>query len=361
MNSSSDASFMELARALRAALALTPVSEQPTLTPQLAELALRRHRVGPLLHVASQTQGWSNQNNEEQARLRQSYRHNAVRDLKKQAVENNLIQMLSSKDIAFAFIKGRGLSAQLYEDPVARPAKDIDLLIAPNCCRATIRLLNDSSFRYCPTTTTGIKVGAKARQILDMQIHKDLTFRDQDFGISIEIHRRLFRFEPKRLTSDFIDSLEKSPVPFLNNPHYVLYLVLHGAMSGWHRLRWIADLSLLVRKTDCRVAERLIVLAEKDYGCLDAVLASLLLVERVFPDSLGGYWRDQVELHQHRKGVLRLCDHFWETLTAPEGPRYIRSWKTSLSTGYADLIFPGRIPFAQSKLNRLVSMVTIRI
>lgn len=359
MSTSSDATFLELASALRAALALEPVSGQLALTPQLAELALRRHRVAPLLHMAGQELGWLNEGSEAQDRLQASYRQGAVEDLKKQATENKLMRILSGEGISFAFIKGRGLSAQLYGDVRVRAAKDIDIIIDPKYCEAAIDLINKSGFLYKPTTITGFKFAAKARQIIDMKIHKDLTFIDN--GVRVEIHRRLFRFEPKKMTSDFIHSLNNQIIPLLNNPNYVLYLILHGAISGWHRLRWVADLSLLVRKTEDDVAERLILLSERDYGCLDAVVASLLLVERVFPGSLPALWRDRIAPHQHRNNVRSLHDIFWKTLTAPEPPRHIRSWKNFLATGHADLVFPGRISFAQSKLNRLISLVTIRI
>lgn len=349
-----------LCDALRPALALPPRGAQIVLTRALAAHAIDRHRVGPLLHAALATgNGFARIEDGARTDLIASAKHNALTKIRREAAERKARAALEDEAIRFSILKGTGLAAQLYDDPALRTAKDLDILIDPERARDAIGVFRRSGYRYIPYTRTSGKFAARARQYNDMLIQKDLTFLDTQFSVPIEVHRRLFKFEPRGLTRAFIASVDFAPTPSLGNAHYGLYLILHGSLTFWHRLKWVADLSIILRRTGPDLMGEILTLAD-GYGCSEAVISSAMLAEQMFPGSLDGHWSEAARGEAHRPQVGRLLSHYRQTLTGP-GDWYrnlpLKAW---WSSGPADLIFPGRIGFARAAVNRWAASFTTR-
>ncbi len=294
------------------------------------------------------------------SQLEASFRSNALAELRHQAVEQKLAALFRGHDIKATFLKGRGLSQQLYGSSPVRVSKDVDVLVSPDQIKTAIELLNDSGFRYRPYSMGKGKIGAVARQYQDIRIHKDLTFHDPQFSVPIELHQRPFHYLPKELAASFAESLGLAPAPPITNAYYCLYLFLHGSLTFWHRLKWVADLSILVRKSDESVACETIELAMR-YRCSHAVAASLMLSEKVFPGSLSEHWADVVRQHEDDQAAKNLYDLNCRTLTHREWREPKLPLKAFLSSGSAELIFPGQIPFIPSAINRWFGSLTLRI
>lgn len=360
MSETDVATLMRLANALRPAVGLEPSRQPPTISKAIANFAINRHRIGPLLHSACQEMPEVDIEDAAKSQLEASFRSNALAELRHKAVEQKLIGLFLDHDISFTFLKGRGLSQQLYGNSPVRVAKDIDILVSSDQIQTAIALLNEGGFKYRPYSLGNGKVGAVARQYQDLRIHKDLTFHDPQYSVPIEVHQRPFQYLPNDLAAKFNESLGFAPVPPISNAHYCLYLFLHGSMTFWHRLKWVADLSILVRKSDESVACETIDLAMR-YRCSHAVAASLRLTEQVFPGSLSDRWLAVVQEYEDDPSAGALFDLNWRTLNDVEQRRPKLPFKAFLSSGPADLIFPGQIPFIPSAINRWFGSLTMRI
>jgi len=145
------------------------------------------------------------------------------------------------------FLKGPVLSQRLYDRPDVRGDGDVDVLIRPEHVeRARLILLAQ---------------GAVAETEGGAFVHHEDKYRDTRTGNSIEVHRRLSA-NPYALPWDF-DALWQArshvtiaseAVAVLSTGHEALFLIVHGAGHGWQRLRWLADLAVLLR-TPAALAE----------------------------------------------------------------------------------------------------------
>ena len=347
-----------LSRSLRPAICLPPVAIAGPVTEGLAAYADDRHRVGPLLHLACQA-GLAAEDRAV-VLLQSSYRNNVLNNLRQKAAARKIAARLESHALPFSFLKGQGLAEQLYDDPNARKSKDVDLLVSPATTRDVIRLLNEEGYIYKAHALTRHKMFALSRQNMDIKIVKDLVFWDPDLSVQIELHSRLFTFEPAGLTTDFRDAVRSGPTPSVSSGFYCLYLLLHGALALWPRLKWLTDLSILVRKMPAESRTDMMTLA-RSYGCEGAVSASLELVEDIFPDSLDEEWLTLMEPVADIDSSRRLKQIFYRSLSAGALEKPSLPLKSYLLSGTADLVFPGKINMLHSLVKRFMNSATIRI
>ena len=277
--------LLELAGHLRGAIGLPKSGGLEPVDLALARYAHSRHRVAPLLYVAI-THGGSKAEDDAAAWLRSVYQRNSSLLLKRKAAEKHLEKCFADAGIYAVRIKGPDLAAQLYEHPEARPSKDIDILVSPADAPRAARLMHDIG--CIPEKTRSARL-----ERLYMQVVKDITFNEPKFGAQIELHQRLLLAEPDGFTDALIQSLDGEVAPRVSNNHYLLYLIMHGAISSWPRLKWVVDMAALLQKTPAQ-ADAVFALA-RAYQCTNAVAASLMMVDEIFPDMMPGAWRGQVE------------------------------------------------------------------
>lgn len=355
-----DRLVLDLSDALRPALGLAPAARPPAVTGELARGAIRRHKVGALLHsAASAPQAPVKAEAQALERLRANRRHNLWNGLRLAAVERKVARMLDDRGIAYSILKGSGLAVQLYDDPSLRMAKDLDVLIAPCHVREAIGLFNGPEYEYRPYSLHADKVLPRLRQQQDIRLFKDLTFIHRHHLAPIEVHRRLFGHEPRGFTQDFNAAIGFAVTPSLGSPIYCLYLILHGALSFWHRLKWVVDLSLLLRRIGPDQMAEVLALAER-YGCFEAVVSSAILAERTFPGSLYAHWSELVSRHHADPRVERLVSYYWETLSGPTDQKPRLPLRAFLSCGHADVVFPGSVGFLQGSATRWLRSLSVR-
>lgn len=167
-----------------------------------------------------------------------------------QARETVLIQTLfDDADLPSVFFKGAALAAAVWGDLGLKHAKDIDVLIATADVERALALL--AARGYAPVRDIGLADGRLHRHIA---YFKDLTVVQASSGLAIELHWRLFqntRLLPGvGLASPRVDvALAGRPVrTFADAPLYA-YLCAHGGLSGWFRLKWLADVHALIVAT----------------------------------------------------------------------------------------------------------------
>tara|TARA_R110000824_G_scaffold4308_1_gene20666 strand:- start:16215 stop:17291 length:1077 start_codon:yes stop_codon:yes gene_type:complete len=324
----------------------------------LANFAVHRHRVGPLLYKAAQH--FPKIDNAADLILVQSYEKNLRAILMQKAASKRLTILLQSHSIPFSFLKGLGLANQIYSDPSTRQSKDIDILISPESSESAIRLFNESGYIFKSYSFKPNRPVRLSRQLWDIRQFKDLTFVDPKFATQIELHQRLFKAEPENFTSDLGASFKVETYPSITDCHYSLYFILHGALTLWSRLKWVVDLSLLVRAMPSPDRWQLVDLA-KTYGCEAAVIASVQLADEMFPGSLDDEWLLILADRGNRKSVRKIFNLFYETLATSSAENSSLPNRQSTFFDVAPLIFGKQIAIPKLIWRRLLVSLSIRV
>ncbi len=227
------------AAALRAAIAAGP-----DWTKIVA--GARRHRVTPLLLAGLQA-GASQVPEAVLAELRRDVLATTARNLAQIAEIGRLSRAFAGAGIAVLALKGVTLSAQLYGDAALRGGRDIDLLADPKDFARLDTVVAAAGYRRTTRTLTPRQDASYRHWIKDLEyVHASAA--------PVELHHRLAD-NPHLLPCDF-DALWRAReevrlgdavVPTLSRRALALYLCVHGASHAWERLRWLVDLTMLLR------------------------------------------------------------------------------------------------------------------
>lgn len=191
-----------------------------------------------------------------------------------------LQRAFDSAGISVMFVKGATLAMLAYRDLSVKQSWDIDLLVDRDNIIPARRLLE------------GLGYSAAERNLSDERLlhflphGKELAFTHEALGISVELHWRLFTnagllpdigiatpMQEVSLGGQNIRTLAEEPL--------FAYLCMHGAIHGWARLKWIADLNALIGEADQGRIERLYASAVRS-GAGRTAAAALLLCQRLF-------------------------------------------------------------------------------
>jgi hypothetical protein len=152
---------------------------------------------------------------------------------------------LAGENVKYIPLKGPLLSYKLYGDPTLRTSHDIDILVSPFFIEQSIRLLEAAGYLQLPP---GWPDEASQKQKRIRYSHH-ISLHNPDGPYLVELHWRLvnrqwFRFE------DIDNILQENTTTFeyagrrfsvLNPEFELLYLVVHGGLHRWGRLKWLED------------------------------------------------------------------------------------------------------------------------
>lgn len=157
-----------------------------------------------------------------------------------------LQQRLADGAIQAIALKGPALSLRAFGQLGLRTYRDLDLLVNEADLASVGTLLIEDGYEFVepsPRNSTDLSAWAKD--------HKDMVLRHPLTGQLIEVHWRLFdnrALMPVRELSSPVRlglaPLEASLV--LPADVELRYLCLHGALHGWSRLRWLADINAMI-------------------------------------------------------------------------------------------------------------------
>src|ERR1700679_1132444 len=142
---------------------------------------------------------------------------------------------------------------------------------------------------------------------------KDFSYEHPTAGIVIDLHWRLFRnqFLPANagLAEVGVDwlALGSERLPTLPVSRLLLYLCVHGALDGWLRLKWLADIGALLRSM---TAEQLKATAEAaaQQQALPELSAAIFLCQEVLGNDDGSFPMPAGCLERSDKRVARIVD-----------------------------------------------------
>ncbi len=159
-----------------------------------------------------------------------------------------LHRLFREQQIDLRIFKGIPLAIAAFQDPTLRDAGDIDLLVAEKDIFKAGEILETQGYvRFEPQARLTPR---RLRSYLAHQ--KDFSYEHPTAGMVIDLHWRLFRnsFLPanarlEEVGEDWIH-LGSERIPTLPAQRLLLYLCVHGALDGWLRLKWLADIGALL-------------------------------------------------------------------------------------------------------------------
>jgi hypothetical protein len=212
----------------------------------------------------------------------------ARKNLLNAAESLKLQRLLQSASVSPLFVKGVALSVLAYGTLSLKMGWDIDVLVPSKQLECAAHVLQENGYtRIIP----GLEIG-------DAQLHtwhrhwKESVWRHESGGTYVELHSALVD-NPLLLRdvgafshSQDVELVRGSSVRTLAKDELFAYLCVHGASSGWFRLKWLADLAALLALDDAEEVERLYRRSQQ-LGAGRAAAQALLLAASLFGSNIG--------------------------------------------------------------------------
>ena len=202
------------------------------------------------------------------------------------AASLRLSERLGAARIEHLFVKGVTLSVLAYGTLALKRSCDVDILVPPDDYDAAYGVLADAG--YCCYHPPGAD---RAGILRYAAAHKDSAWGSSDGQIKVELHQRLCA-NPSLLPgvgacspSVAVEIAPGISLRTLARDELFAYLCVHGALTAWSRLKWLADLAALVAEEEEAGVERLYRRAAA-LAPRRAAAQALLLAHRLFATRL---------------------------------------------------------------------------
>jgi hypothetical protein len=216
----------------------------------------KRHRVGALAHRGFQLTGVKPPAGTAMP-LADAARYTARHAVKLAAETSRIVAALAGNDVPSVAIKGASLAILAHGTLSIKYARDIDLLVARDQLGKAAVVMAMAGYRR---EGEGCNVPLSTWH----RFAKDSPWRHPERRITVELHTALTEFPhhllPRFGTGSVLQQVTILPgrtvQTFAIEPLFA-YLCVHGALSGWRRLKWLADLAGLIRDMDADEIGRL--------------------------------------------------------------------------------------------------------
>ncbi|MBX9796711.1 nucleotidyltransferase family protein [Sphingomonas sp.] len=190
---------------------------------------------------------------------------------------------MAAQGLAVVVAKGPALSMQLYGMPALREVHDLDLLVAPADFRAALARLMAGDYQQL----SGPPLSASER-VFDYwrEGEKDVMLARRDGRVIVELHHRLVTNPHAMAPMSLADAtgavaLAGATLRTLAGADLFAYLVTHGTLHHWFRLKWLADIQAMLAATDAAGIAALVAGADAR-GAGQAARVALILCHRLF-------------------------------------------------------------------------------
>lgn len=199
------------------------------------------------------------------------------------AIESARLQRrLEGAGLKVMVLKGAAVEMLSYGTLGLKRAWDIDLLVTPDTAQFACACLTE--WGYDLVEKDGL---TKARFPVWVELAKDCQLKHRETGVSVELHWRLVDSEILLAGLSAASDARRVAVSAgldvltLEQNDLFSYLSVHGAMHGWFRLKWLADLAALLAHYGAGDLESLY-RASRERGAGRCSAQALLLCERLF-------------------------------------------------------------------------------
>lgn len=206
--------------------------------------------------------------------------HDKLKILTTASETARIARAFNQRNLLYCVVKGIVLNSLIYQTLYSRPCKDIDVWVDPKTWHEAMSILK--TLGYQKKLPDYELKGFKERYYLT---HKhDMAFYHPDRKIEVELHFRLSYFgicfyKPTLSMLKTID-LFNTPVTTLHDDYHLLYLMIHGSIHGWMRLRWLHDIALFIKSKRCDLQH--VLALSQDIHCEHVVKQSLILAHDLF-------------------------------------------------------------------------------
>ena len=191
-----------------------------------------------------------------------------------------LIKLFKSEDLSPVPFKGAILSLLSYGSITKRQYSDIDIYIPTEEKDRAIEILRNQGYRE------SLQIPKEYKSLWD-ETNKDISMKNKNLGVTVELHWRLFDSDfPLQIDKEIIENnlvtinLSNYPVNTFSPELYLLYLSIHGAKHFWDRIGWIRDIDRLVTYNRCDIDKSLSLTSDK--SAKDMIILALYLSKRIF-------------------------------------------------------------------------------
>lgn len=281
---------------------------------EMVQFAKSRHRVGALLGHSIRTADLPC-DQETDRYMRGVERGAVVHDLMQRAAVMHAASVLTEANIPGLWIKGIPLGEALYQRSSLRHGKDVDLLVPEDQKIDAFNALRQAGYELFWAKQRE----SQSRTARHLKLHHEIGLVHPDRAIQVELHGRLFSIPPKGWSDPQPVIGKGMSAPSLADPSYALYLILHGAVSNWSRLKWLCDMIRLLDVWDdikrAKIADQ-----ADDMNCLPALISSLRLVHILWEDSKAEQWCSALGTPIDERLASGLLGQFAATLSGKSVP-----------------------------------------
>ena len=240
-------------------------------------------------------------------RLSAAAQSTAQQGLRAAVESGRLLRAFEQAGIPVVFLKGLALGKLAYPSPFLKMSWDIDLLVAAPAIGESAQLLEELGYDLLvPGPALRPRIAEWHRR------QKESQWANADNGIHVELHGRLTD-NPELLPSIGIASprrlVEVAPglvLPTLAEDENFAYLAIHGAASGWHRLKWLADFTALLHGRGEEEIARLYATSQA-LGAGRAAGQALLIAHMLFDAAIGEAVRHRLASDRATRWLVRIA------------------------------------------------------
>jgi hypothetical protein len=169
-----------------------------------------------------------------------------------------LQRAFAAAGIDFLVLKGAAVAQIAYGAAICKETRDIDLLVAPDCARAALRVLQRQGYQPLPPAA-----GVNDAQFAALLRHcREIDVARPGSKLPVELQWRaadnpaLLMGVDARSPAQSVALADGLVVRTLAADDLFAYLCVHGAYHCWSRLKWLADLNATVHSTGADVTSR---------------------------------------------------------------------------------------------------------
>lgn len=277
---------------------------------------LRRHRVAGVAARALRRSGVTVPQPAAQA-LRQMAASTAMQAMALSVESLRLSRLLTAAGVQPLFLKGSALAMLAYGDVSVRHSKDVDLLVPVTAIANAFAVLQQAGFQ----PSFHIASLPADRQRLWFRYSKAMDWTHTATGAQLELH---WRMTDLPLLDDAFTAGHQATVALtageslqtLEPDALLAYLCVHGAMHGWMRLKWLADVYALLphEPAACEQTYRRLMQLHAGRAAGQALLLCHDLFQLPLPTALLRTLEGSPVLQHLRRAALRLLQRNGETV-----------------------------------------------
>lgn len=199
-----------------------------------------------------------------------------------------IAEAFTASGIEFIPLKGALLSYRIFNDATYRRYNDLDFLIGIPSIENAVEVLKKRGYH---TPVYDLPADECRREMLYQHMNEILLYNPEK-DIGVDLHWELFTggkfIKPQTLKEIIAYNQEKvvfqgRQFNVLSIEFELLYLVIHGGLHAWRRLKWLVDIKELLQRVE--YDEKAFIGLTKKMNAQHSVALCNELLKIYFPDS----------------------------------------------------------------------------